>query len=118
MRAERLFRQLARGTGAPARARTGSRPRATEEALALLQRLEGLRTALLALPDRPESIGGLAGRALTLAGELAFLFKAEDDSHVYFIETRGRGVFLRGDADRRLGAAEGAALRRACGPPS
>jgi ATP-dependent DNA helicase DinG len=94
MRAERLFGQLARGPGhrlAPNWITT----RATEEALALLQRLEGLRTALLALPDRPETISGLAGRTLTLAAELAFLFKAEDDGHVYFIETRGRGVFLR-----------------------
>jgi len=104
MRAERLFGQLARGPGrrlAPNWITT----RATEEALALLQRLEGLRTALLALPDRPESIGGLAGRTLTLAAELAFLFKAEDDSHVYFIETRGRGVFLRAmpiDVSERL----------------
>jgi ATP-dependent DNA helicase DinG len=68
---------------------------ATEEALALLQRLEGLRTALLAIPDRPEPIAGLAARTLALAADLAFLFKAEDDSHVYFVETRGRGVFLR-----------------------
>jgi ATP-dependent DNA helicase DinG len=94
MRAERLFNLLARG---PARPLTKDwiTTRGTEEALALLQRLEGLRTALLAIPDRPETIAGLAGRCLTLAGELAFLFKAEEDSHVYFIETRGRGVFLR-----------------------
>jgi len=94
MRAERLFKILARG---PARPLTKDwiTTRGTEEALALLQRLEGLRTALLAIPDRPESIAGLAGRCLTLAAELAFLFKAEEDSHVYFIETRGRGVFLR-----------------------
>ncbi len=104
MRAERLFRQLARG---PARRLPPNwiTTRATEEALALLQRLEGLRTALLAIPDRPETIAGLAGRCLTLAGELAFLFKAEDDGHVYFIETRGRGVFLRAmpiDVSERL----------------
>jgi ATP-dependent DNA helicase DinG len=104
MRAERLFRQLAREPGrrlAPNWITT----RATEEALALLQRLEGLRTALLALPDRPETISALAGRTLTLAAELAFLFKAEEDSHVYFIETRGRGVFLRAmpiDVSERL----------------
>jgi ATP-dependent DNA helicase DinG len=104
MRAERLFRQLARGPGTRL-APNWITTRATEEALALLQRLEGLRTALLAIPDRPEAIGGLASRALSLAAELAFLFKAEDDSHVYFIETRGRGVFLRAmpiDVSERL----------------
>ena len=104
MRGERLFARLARGPGSRL-APNWITTRATEEALALLQRLEGLRTALLAIPDRPETITGLAGRALTLAGELAFLFKAEDDSHVYFIETRGRGVFLRAmpiDVSERL----------------
>jgi len=93
-RADRLFRRLSR---APA-ARLPPNwvvEQATEEALAVLQRIEGLRTSLLAIPDRPEPIAGLAGRALALAVDLAFLFKAEDDSHVYFIETRGRGVFLR-----------------------
>jgi ATP-dependent DNA helicase DinG len=104
MRSERLFVQLARGPGRRLEPNWITE-RATEEALALLQRLEGLRTALLAIPDRPESIAGLAGRALTLAGELAFLFKAEEDTHVYFIETRGRGVFLRAmpiDVSERL----------------
>ena len=69
--------------------------RMLEEATGLLQRLEGLRTALLAVPDRPEPLRGLAGRAAALAGELAFLMRAETDDHVYFIETRGRGVYLR-----------------------
>jgi ATP-dependent DNA helicase DinG len=104
MQAERLFRQLSRGPSTRL-APNWITTRSTEEALALLQRLEGLRTALLAIPDRPESIAGLAGRCLTLAGELAFIFKAEDDSHVYFIETRGRGVFLRAmpiDVSERL----------------
>ena len=52
-----------------------------------------LRTALLAVPDRPEPLASLAGRALQLASELAFLMRAETDDHVYFVETRGRGVF-------------------------
>jgi ATP-dependent DNA helicase DinG len=104
MRAERFFRQLTRGPGSRLTPNWIT-TRATEEALALLQRLEGLRTALLAIPDRPETLTGLAGRTLALAGELAFLFKAEDDSHVYFVETRGRGVFLRAmpiDVSERL----------------
>ena len=104
MQAERLFRQLSRGPSTRL-APNWITTRSTEEALALLQRLEGLRTALLAIPDRPESIAGLAGRCFTLAAELAFIFKAEDDSHVYFIETRGRGVFLRAmpiDVSERL----------------
>jgi ATP-dependent DNA helicase DinG len=69
--------------------------RVAEEAAALVTRLDGLRTALLAVPDRPEALTGLAGRALALRGELAFVLAAADDGHVYFVESRGRGVFLK-----------------------
>ena len=59
-------------------------------------RLEGLRTAILAMPERPEPLTGLAGRAQALARRSSrFVLAAEDDAHVYFVETRGRGVFLR-----------------------
>ena len=104
LRADRFFRQL--GRAQPARLEPGwMTTRIAEEALGLVQRLEGLRTSLLAVPDRPEPIAGLAGRALALNGELAFVLKGEDDGHVYFVETRGRGVFLRAmpiDVSERL----------------
>jgi ATP-dependent DNA helicase DinG len=94
LRGDRLFSLLSRGRGG--RLAPGwMSARVAEESLGLLQRLEGLRTALLAVPDRPETLSGLAGRALALAGELAFLMRADADDHVYFVETRGRGVFLR-----------------------
>jgi ATP-dependent DNA helicase DinG len=76
-----------------------------EESAALLMRLEGLRTAIMALPERPEPLTGHAGRAAGVRAELAFVLKAEDDSHVFFVETRGRGVFLRAtpiDVSQRL----------------
>ncbi|HEX9185674.1 MAG TPA: ATP-dependent DNA helicase [Vicinamibacteria bacterium] len=94
LRGDRLFALLSRGrTG---RLRSGwMDARVAEESLGLLQRLDGLRTALLAVPDRPEPLAGLAGRTLALAAELAFLLKADADDHVYFVETRGRGVHLR-----------------------
>jgi ATP-dependent DNA helicase DinG len=103
-RGERLFAALLRGRGT--RLSPGwMTSRLAEESAALLQRLEGLRTALLAVPDRPESLTGLAGRAQMLSAEIAFVLAADDDSHVYFIETRGRGVFLRAtpiDVSERL----------------
>src|SRR4030095_12820294 len=37
----------------------------------------------------------LARRAGELATELRFLLRANDDDFVYFVEFRGRGVFLR-----------------------
>jgi ATP-dependent DNA helicase DinG len=104
LRGERLFSLLARGRAG--RLSPGwMSARVAEESLGLLQRLEGLQTSLLAVPDRPEALVGLAGRALQLAGEMAFLLRAETDDHVYFVETRGRGVFLRAmpiDVSERL----------------
>jgi ATP-dependent DNA helicase DinG len=94
VRSERFFARIARmrlGRLAPG----WMTDAAAEESLGLLQRLEGLRTALLAVPDRPEPLTGLAARTLALAGDVAFLMRAEADDHVYFVETRGRGVFLR-----------------------
>ena len=47
----------------------------------------------------------MAGRAQALASELSFVLAAEDDSHVFFVETRGRGVFLKAtpiDVSERL----------------
>jgi ATP-dependent DNA helicase DinG len=93
-RAERLFALLQRGSGR--RLQPGwMTSRLVEESDALLLRLDGLKSAILALADKPEPLGAIAGRAQGLRHELAFVLRAEDDSHVYFVETRGRGVFLR-----------------------
>jgi ATP-dependent DNA helicase DinG len=66
-----------------------------EEAAALLLRLEGLRTAILAVPERPEPLTGLAGRAQELRQQLQFVFTADDEAHVFFVEQRGRGVSMK-----------------------
>jgi ATP-dependent DNA helicase DinG len=61
----------------------------------------------MALEGRPEPVTAVAARAATLREELAFVLAAEDDSHVYFVETRGRGVHLRAtpiDVSARLRA--------------
>ncbi len=93
-RADRFFKLLAVGAG---RRLTPDwmTSRLAEESGALLLRLDGLRTAILALPERPEALTGLAGRAQGLREELAFVLAAEDDSHVYFVEARGRAVVLK-----------------------
>jgi ATP-dependent DNA helicase DinG len=103
-RAERFFRLLSRGRG---RRLTPDWMTSAllEESEALLLRLEGLRTAILALSERPEPLTGLAGRCQGLREELAFVLEAGQDSHVYFVETRGRGVYLRAtpiDVSERL----------------
>ncbi len=93
-RAERFFSLLSRGSGrrlTPEWMPTSLK----EEADTLLLRLEGLRSALQSLKDRPESLSGVASRAQGLKEELGFVLRAEQDSHVYFVESRGRGVQLK-----------------------
>jgi ATP-dependent DNA helicase DinG len=93
-RSERFFKRLAGGSGrrlAPGWMTDLVR----EEAQALLLRLEGLRTAILAVPERPEPLTALAGRAQELRQQMQFVFEADDDSHVFFVELRGRAVFLK-----------------------
>jgi ATP-dependent DNA helicase DinG len=93
-RAERFFKRLGRGTGS--RLRPGwMNPAIVEESQALDRRLDGLRGAILAEPERGEALEGLARRSTALREELAFVLAAEQDTHVYFVETRGRGVFLK-----------------------
>jgi ATP-dependent DNA helicase DinG len=93
-RGEAFFKTVAQGRGH--RLKAGwMPPRVAEQAAAMLERFEGLRTALLAIPERSDPLTSLAGRAQGLAHDLAFVLAAEDDGHVCFVETRGRGVFLR-----------------------
>jgi ATP-dependent DNA helicase DinG len=94
LRTERLFRLLARQGGR----RLGTQwaqGAEGEESGALVERLEGLRTAILAVPDKPEPLLSLAGRAQALGAQVAFLRAAEDDGHVYFVEARGRQAVLK-----------------------
>ena len=51
-------------------------------------------------PDRPQDapkidLAGLARRAGELRDELRFILRANEPDYVYFLETRGRGLFLR-----------------------
>jgi len=45
--------------------------------------------------DQSEDFAALATRAGTVRDELRFLLRINDDGYVYFVEFRGRGVFLR-----------------------
>jgi ATP-dependent DNA helicase DinG len=93
-RSEGFFKTVAQGRGH--RLKAGwMPPRVAEQAASMLERFEGVRTALLAIPERSDALSALAGRAQGLAQDLAFVLAAEDEGHVCFVETRGRGVFLR-----------------------
>ena len=55
----------------------------------------GLDVSDTDLEDAREDVLALARRAGELRTELRFLLRAGDDDYVYFVEFRGRGVFLR-----------------------
>jgi ATP-dependent DNA helicase DinG len=93
-RAEGFFRLLPTERGQ--RLREGwMSARTAEEADALLTRLLGLKIAILAMSERPEPLNALALRAQEIADRARFLTAAEDDAHVYFVESRGRTEILR-----------------------
>jgi ATP-dependent DNA helicase DinG len=47
------------------------------------------------IADRAESVAALARRSGELRDDLRFLLRASDTDYVFFVEFRGRGVFLR-----------------------
>ena len=61
----------------------------------LVGTLESLEATIALLGDAPEEVLALSRRASELRGQLRFLLQASDPDYVYFLEVRGRGVFLR-----------------------
>ena len=93
-RAERFFKILTREAGKRLRAKWVTSA-LKDDASAFALRLEGVKTALAVIEDRPETIRALEIRAMELRDHLLFILKAEDHTHVYFAEARGRNVVLR-----------------------
>ena len=71
------------------------------DGLALIGALDGLEAAMALAAGQATSASGsedvqaIARRAAAVRDELRFLMAASDPRHVYFVEARGRGVFLR-----------------------
>jgi ATP-dependent DNA helicase DinG len=61
----------------------------------LLEALDGLEATIALARDAPEDLRSLARRTAEVRDDLRFLLAANDRDYVYFIEWRGRGVFLR-----------------------
>jgi ATP-dependent DNA helicase DinG len=57
--------------------------------------LDGLEAEIGLIKEAPEDLLAIARRAGELGRELRFLLRADDPDYVYFLETRGRGLFLR-----------------------
>ena len=82
---------------------TGDRTRVTAETLApaaepgfgLITALTELDQALALMRDASEDMLALGRRATEIRDQLTFLLAASDTDFVYFLEVRGKGVFLR-----------------------
>ena len=66
-----------------------------EDGAALVAALEALEADVALAKDVPEDVLALGRRAADIKDDLRFLLRADDAGYVYFLETRGRGVFLR-----------------------
>ena len=85
------------GGGAETRVRTSSANllRVAAEGASLVSALEALEADVALTRDAPPDVVALGTRAAALRTDVAFLLRADDPGYVYYLETRGRGVFLR-----------------------
>ena len=66
-----------------------------DDGAALSAAFEALEADIALAKDVPEDVLALGRRAAEIKNDLRFLLRADDSAYVYFLETRGRGVFLR-----------------------
>ena len=111
-----FFTELAFAHGSAARSRGEERVRVTADSLAAVSEAAIYLTSALDVvestltrfvpparaeaadddsKDSAEDTRALAGRAGEIRTELRFLLRAADPTYVYFVESRGRGMFLR-----------------------
>jgi ATP-dependent DNA helicase DinG len=69
--------------------------RVAEDGAALVAALEALEADVALTKEAPEDVLALGRRAAEIKDDLRFLLAAGDPGYVFFLETRGRGVFLR-----------------------
>ena len=69
--------------------------RAAPDAAALVRALEAVEATIALAKDLPEDVIDLGRRAAELKRDVQFLTRADDPGHVYYLDIRGRGVFLR-----------------------
>ena len=83
--------------GAESRIRVGGAQmlKVADEASALVRALEALEAGVALAREAPVDVLALGTRAAELRKDLAFLLRADDSGFVYYLEVRGRGVFLR-----------------------
>jgi len=96
--AVQLIRFDAPGTvGGDSRLRIGAPQlnRVADEGLSLVRALEALEAEIALARDAPPDVLALGTRAADLRKDVDFLLRADDSGFVYYLDIRGRGVFLR-----------------------
>ena len=87
------------GTGIGAESRVRVRgpmlERVASDAAALGRSLDAIEATIRLTKDADEDVLALARRASELREDVRFLTRADDPGHVFYLEIRGRGVFLR-----------------------
>jgi ATP-dependent DNA helicase DinG len=83
------------GTDTRIRVRASHMAKVAEDGAALISALDALEADVALARDVPEDVLALGRRAAELREELRMLLRADDASYVYYLEARGRGVFLR-----------------------
>ena len=80
-----------------ARARIGpsQTARFADEGAGLTGALQGLVSDISLSKDAPEDVIALGRRAAELRDDLEFLIRADDPTYVFYLELRGRAVYLR-----------------------
>jgi ATP-dependent DNA helicase DinG len=66
-----------------------------DDAVMLVRALEAVAATIALTKDVSEDVIALGRRAEELRDDISFLTRADDPGHVYYLEIRGRGVFLR-----------------------
>ena len=69
--------------------------RIASDAAALARSLDAVEATIRLTKDVDEDVLALARRASELREDVRFLTRADDPGHVFYLEIRGRGVFLR-----------------------
>jgi ATP-dependent DNA helicase DinG len=83
------------GTDSRIRVRPAQLQNATPDAAALVASLDALQGTIALTKEVPEDVLALARRAGELRDDVQFLTRADDPGHVFYLDIRGRGVFLR-----------------------
>jgi ATP-dependent DNA helicase DinG len=78
-----------------ARIRPGMLDAALEPGRQLMEALDALEGAAAAFKEAPEDLLAVCRRAGEIRDELRFLLDAGDADYVFYLDCRGRGVFLR-----------------------